>query len=193
MLIINGKPVKSINQYYNKKLAHQKSVLEQMNHSKKSTAISRLTSKRNLKIKDYMHKASRKIVDYCVENQVGTIVIGENKNWKQNCNLSSVTNQKFVQIPFNQLKDMIKYKAQSVGISVQFTEESFTSGTSFLDQELPTQDFYNKSRRISRGLFKTNSGICLNADWNGAWQIARKFYPSLYCDKIPTLLRFSCK
>lgn len=192
-LIINGKPLKSINQYYNKMLAHRKSVLENINHAKKSKAIERLTSKRNLKVKDYMHKASRRIVDYCVENQVDTIVIGENKGWKQNCNLSSITNQNFVQIPFGQLKNMIQYKAESVGISVQFTEESYTSGTSFLDHELPKKEFYDKSRRKFRGLFKTNEGICINADWNGAWQIARKVYPSLYCDSIPTLSRFSCK
>ena len=164
-----------------------------MNHAKKSKAIDKLTSKRNLKVKDYMHKASRKIVDYCVENQVDTIVIGENVGWKQNCNLSSITNQNFVQIPFSQLKNMIQYKAESEGISVFFTEESYTSGTSFLDNELPTKEFYNKSRRIQRGLFKTNEGICVNADWNGAWQIARKMFPSLYCDSIPTLQRFSCK
>ena len=88
---------------------------------------------------------------------------------------------------------MIQYKAQSTGISVQFTEESYTSGTSFLDKEPPTKDFYNKLRRVSRGLFKTNKGICINADWNGAWQIARKLYPSLYYDTIPALIRFSCK
>ena len=192
-LIINGRPLKSINQYYNKVLSRRRQILENMNNLKKSKSISKLTSKRNRKVKDYMHKASRKIIDYCVENDVNTIVIGENKGWKQKCNLSSITNQNFVQIPFDRLKNMIQYKAESVGISVRFTEESYTSGTSFLDHELPTKEYYNKSRRKFRGLFTTEKGICINADWNGAWQIARKVYPSLFNANIPPIARFLCK
>ena len=192
-LIVNGKPLKSINQFYNKELAHRKQILENMNHLKKSKSISKLTSKRNPKVKDYTYKASRNVVDYCTENHVTTIVIGENKRWKQNCNLSSITNQNFVQIQFDHFKNMIQYKAESVGISVRFTEESYTSGTSFLDHELPIKEYYNNSRRKFRGLFKTEKGICVNADWNGAWQIARKLYPSLFNSNIPSIVRYSCK
>ena len=192
-LIINGRPIKSINHLYNKELAQKKSILEHMNNRKKSNAITTLTRKRNHKITDYMHKASRLVVDYCVENNVGTLIVGENKGWKQNINLSYRVNQNFVQIPFNQFKGMLEYKAADVGIKVVFVEESYTSGTSFFDRELPLEEFYNKSRRQFRGLFKTNRGDLVNADYNAALQIIKKLHSDIYFEHIPSIHRYSCK
>ena len=183
-LIINGKIPKSINQYYNKKFAYLESVCKRMTGNDSSSRIRKLTAKRNHKIDDYLHKASRIVVDKCVEQGISIIVIGKNKNWKQKSKLSKRGNQNFVQLPFARLIQMIEYKAKEYGIAVILTEESYTSGTSFLDGEAPTEDNYNKSRRIHRGLFKSNDGKLINADINGAFQIMRKVFPNVLADGI---------
>lgn len=175
--IINGKPLKSVNQYYNKKISHYREIAKRMNNSDYSKRMDRLTEKRNAKIDDYLHKASRYIIDYCLKYDIGTITIGKNKEWKQNVNLSKRINQHFVQIPFARLIEMIEYKAEEYGIAVVTTEESYTSGTSFIDNEEPVKENYNKSRRVHRGLFVSNSGITINADLNGAYQILKKVVP----------------
>ena len=175
--IINGKPLKSINQYYNKQISHYREVCKRVNNKDYSNRMDKLTENRNAKIDDYLHKASRKIVDYCVENQINTIVIGQNKEWKQSSVMSKRVNQHFVQIPFARLIEMIQYKAQERGIAVILTEESYTSGTSFIDNEMPLKENYNKARRIHRGLFKSNNGTLINADLNGAYQIIKKAFP----------------
>lgn len=175
--IINGKPLKSINQYYNKWVSHFRSVTKCINHRDYSNRMQCMTSKRNAIIDDYMHKASRRIIDFCIDNQVSTIVIGQNKEWKQNANIGKRNNQNFVQIPFSKFISMIQYKAEEVGIAVITTEESYTSGTSFIDNELPEKSNYNKSRRRARGMFVSNSGIKINADLNGAYQILKKVVP----------------
>lgn len=175
--IINGKPLKSINQHYNKKISHYREIAKRMNNSEYSKRMDRLTEKRNSKIDDYLHKASKYIIDYCLKHDICTIIIGKNKEWKQNVNLSKRINQHFVQIPFARLIEMIEYKAEEYGIAVVTTEESYTSGTSFIDNEEPVKENYNKSRRVHRGLFVSNSGITINADLNGAYQILKKVVP----------------
>jgi putative transposase len=124
------------------------------------------------------------IVNYAKDHDVSVIVIGNNKEWKQNSKLSKKVNQTFVQIPFARLIEMITYKAQELGISVKVIEESYTSGTSFLDNELPIKENYNKSRRIHRGLFKSNSGVLINSDVNGSFQIMKKVFPNAYANGI---------
>ena len=171
-LIINGKPLKSINQYYNKKLAILRSKDESITY--KTKAMSRLTERRNNKVKDYMHKASRKIVELAETNGITTIIVGKNDDWKQEIELGKKTNQNFVGIPFEMLIQQIEYKANLKGIKVIQQEESYTSGTSYVDGELPNKDNYDKSRRKHRGLFITKSGIEINADVNGSYQIMRK-------------------
>ena len=183
-LIINGKIPKSVNQFYNKELARQKSICQQMNGLYSSRRIARLTAKRNRRIDDCLHKASRIIVNACDKQGVSTIVIGQNKEWKQNSRLSRKVNQHFVQLPFARLIKMIQYKAEDKGIAVILTEESYTSGTSFLDGELPIKENYDKKRRIHRGLFRANSGKLINADVNGAMQIMRKVFPNVKADGI---------
>lgn len=183
-IIVNGKGLKSNNQYYNKKKAHYQSVAKQMNNQNYTNRLYRLTQKRNLKVEDYLHKASRYIVNFALENQINTIIIGNNKNWKQSSSLGKVTNQAFVSIPHQKLIDKICYKSQLCGIQVILTEERYTSGTSFLDGELPQKEFYNKKRRVRRGLFVSNNGVKLNADVNAAFQIMKKVFPNVFTDGI---------
>ena len=183
-LIVNGKIPKSANQFYNKTIANLKSICKQMTGRNSSNKIRNFTSKRNRKIDDYLHKASRLIVEECVSQNITTIVIGQNKEWKQDSKLSKRVNQHFVQLPFARLIQMIEYKAKEYGIAVVLMEESYTSGTSFLDGEAPVKKNYNKKRRIHRGLFRANDGRLINADVNGAFQIMRKVFPNVSADGI---------
>lgn len=182
--LFKGTPLKAINQYYNKSLAKRRSICERMNGRHSSKRITQLTAKRNRKIEDYLHKASKKIIEICDIHDVSTLVIGQNKGWKQEASLGKKTNQHFVQIPFAKFIQMLQYKAESAGIQVVLTEERYTSGTSFLDDECPTKEFYNKSRRVHRGLFRANDGRKINADVNGAFQIMKKVFPNVKADGI---------
>lgn len=183
-IIVNGKGLKSNNQYYNKKLSHYQSIARHMNNKFYTNRLYRLTQKRNFKIEDSLHKISRFIVNSAISNNIHTIVIGNNKNWKQSISLGKRTNQSFVSIPHQKLIGKIIYKARSIGINVIITEESYTSGTSFLDEELPKKEFYDKKRRIRRGLFISNQGIHINADVNAAYQIMKKVFPNAFADGI---------
>ena len=183
-VLVNGKGLKSINQYYNKQKAYYQSIAKSMNGKFYTNRLYRLTQKRNFKIEDSLHKISRRIVNSAISNDVHTIIIGNNKNWKQSVSLGKRTNQSFVSIPHRKLIEKIIYKARNVGINVILTEESYTSGTSFLDEELPTKQFYNKDRRIHRGLFVSNQGIHINADVNAAYQIMKKVFPNEFSDGI---------
>lgn len=129
---------------------------------------------RNCKVHDYMHKASRFIVNYCKDNHIGNIVIGNNKDWKQNCNMGKVNNQNFVSIPFEKLISMIQYKCEEVGIKVIVTEESYTSKTDHYSDEAMCHHENYMGKRIKRGLFRSASGKLINADLNGAIGILRK-------------------
>ena len=179
-IIINGKGLKSINKYYNKQISHYREIAKRINNLYTTRLMNRITFKRNNRINDYLHKASKFIIDYALSNNINTIVVGKNKDWKRNSKMNKVVNQSFVGIPHQKLLNMIKYKAENIGINYIETEESYTSGTSFLDNELPTEDFYNKSRRKYRGLFVSNDGIQINADVNAAFQILKKVFPNAY-------------
>ena len=183
-IIVNGKGLKSTNQYYNKKNAHYQRIAKQMNNKNYTNRLHRLTRKRNFKIEDALHKISRFIVDTALSNQITTVVIGNNQGWKQSISLGRKTNQSFVTIPHQKLIEKICYKAKLHGIRVISTEESYTSGTSFLDGELPTKDVYNKTRRIHRGLFRSNQGVFINADVNAGYQIMKKVFPNEFSDGI---------
>ena len=183
-LVINGKGLKSINQYYNKKMAHYKSIAKKMNKLDYTNRMRKLTFKRNNKVENYIHKASRFVVDYCRNNEINTIVIGNNKNWKQNSKMSKRVNQNFISIPYYSFIQKVQYKAEEFGIQVIITEESYTSGTSFLDNEPPIKENYNKNRRKHRGLFVSNNGTKINADVNGSYQIIKKVFPKAFADGI---------
>lgn len=171
--IVNGKVVKSFNQWFNKTKARQMSCVGDMGTSKR---LRRLICYRNLWINDKMHKISRFIINFCKKNDIGTIVIGLNKNWKQNVNLGNKNNQKFVEIPFSSLIDKIFYKAKLVGIDVKITEESYTSKVDHLSFEsLEKHDIY-LGKRKKRGLFQSSVNQLINADINGSIGIARKVF-----------------
>lgn len=182
--VLDGQGLKSINQYYNKSLAKLKSIASKVNKTNITKRIARLHNKRNFKVEDYLHKVSKLLVKKAIENNVNTIVIGLNKDFKRNINIGKINNQKFTQIPFNNLINKIKYKAESMGLNVVITEEQYTSGTSFLDNEQPVKTNYNKSRRKFRGLFVSNLGIKINADVNQQYQILKKVFPNVFDNGI---------
>ena len=182
--IINGKTIKSMNQYYNKKKAKLQSDLKLKHNKNWSNRLQQLINKRNNKINDYIHKSSKYIVDWCIKNQIDTVIIGLNKGWKQESKMSKKVNQNFVGIPYNLFIQKLQYKCENVGIKFIDTEESYTSGTSFLDSELPTKENYNKARRIHRGLFQSNKKTLINADLNGAYQIIKKVIPNAFAEGI---------
>ena len=187
--IINGKPVKSINQFYNKKKAKLQAEVELKNKKKSSKQIQNLSLKRNNKIKDYFHKASRYIVNQLVNQSINTLIIGKNNGWKQETNIGNVNNQNFTQIPHQMFINQLKYKCQLEGINVIEQEESYTSKVSFFDNDFipvygqSNELFKSSGKRIKRGLYKTSSGLVLNADINGSLNIMRKYLNEV-CDEI---------
>ncbi|MGF1677295.1 MAG: RNA-guided endonuclease InsQ/TnpB family protein [Rivularia sp. (in: cyanobacteria)] len=175
-ILLNGKPLKNINAYYNKKKACLQSRLG--GDRKTSIKIQKLTHKRNCKIIDYLHKASRLIVDYLAANRIGTLVIGKNDLWKQSINLGNRTNQNFVCIPHARFIEMLTYKCQLVGISVVTTSENYTSKCSFIDFEPIEKREVYLGKRVARGLFRASNGFLINADCNGSGNILRKVVPA---------------
>lgn len=170
--LVNGRPLKAINHYYNKKKAHYTSILNK--HEKKfSKRLKRLEAKRMMKIKDYLHKASRRVVDMMIDNNIGTCVIGHNKGWKQEINLGKVTNQNFVQIPFNNLIQMVQYKIEDIGGEFIVKNEAYSSKCSFLDDEKIGKKKTYAGKRTKRGLFVTGNKKAINADINGSLNIIK--------------------
>lgn len=164
--IINGKPLKSINQYYNKKRSKLTNI--------KTRKAKLLNRKRDNKIKDYLHKASRYITNHLVYNNINTLIIGKNDGWKQEVNIGKKNNQNFVSIPFEKFIFMLQYKCNLEGINVIIREESYTSKCSFIDNEEIKKHETYLGRRIKRGLFKTAFGKIINADLNGSLNIMKK-------------------
>lgn len=179
-IIINGKGIKSINQYYNKRLAKEKSLLKIRHNQDWSKKLDTITFKRYQRIKNYMHNTSSFVIKWCLENNIDTLVVGKNKEWKQEVGMNNINNQKFVSIPYQMLLKQLEYKCENVCIKYIEVEESYSSGTSFLDKEDPNKQNYDKSRRIKRGLFKTNSGLLINSDVNGSYQIMMKVFPNAF-------------
>lgn len=183
-IIINGKGIKSINQYYNKVKAKKHSHVKKRNKMDWCKNLNNLNLKRYNRIKNFMHHTSNFITEYCKTNEINTLVVGLNRTWKQQVNMGKINNQKFVYIPYDMLISQLEYKCQDNRIRLIVTEEHYTSGTSFLDNELPIEENYNNKRRIHRGLFKSNTGKLINADVNGAFQIMRKVFPNVTSDGI---------
>ena len=183
-LVINGKPLKSINQYYNKKISEMRSELKKRHNADWSKEMQRFTIKRNNKVDDYIQKATKMVIDFCKENNIDTLVCGYNLGWKQESDMNKKTNQKFISIPHESIVYRLRYKCENEGIVFKTPEESFTSGTSFLDGEEPIKENYDKSRRIYRGLFVSNNGTKINADVNGSYQITKKAFPNAFSNGI---------
>lgn len=186
-LIINGKPLKSINHFYNKELSRLKSELEVKNNKKISKRIKRLTEKRNNKINDYLHKTSKMLVNQLVSKDISKIAVGKNNGWKQDINIGKKNNQNFVQVPFNNFINMLDYKLKLKGIELILINEAYTSKCSFLDSEEIKKHTTYSGKRIKRGLFKTNKGLIINADVNGSFNILKKAFPNAFADGIQDL------
>jgi len=188
-LLINGRPLKSINQFYNKRKTDLQSQLK--GSRKTSCRIQRLTRCRNQKIENYLHQASRLIINLLIERNIGTLVIGKNLEWKNEINLGKQTNQNFVTIPHARFIEMLKYKAELVGIKVIVQEESYTSQSNFLNLDpipvygsIDALDVTFSGQRIKRGLYKKSCGQLINADVNGSYNIMRKAIPNALCNGI---------
>lgn len=179
--IIDGKKLKSINQWYNKELSRLSSIKDKQKIKGFTNKQYLITRKRNNRVQNYLYCAAKKIVNYCIQNQIGNIVIGYNDGFQENPNLGKVNNQKFVLIPFGRLKSRIEYLCSQYGIKFIQQEESYTSKASFFDDdEMPKWNPQNpkqgtfSGKRIYRGLYQTSNGYRFNADVNGALNILRK-------------------
>jgi len=176
--IIKGGMIKSINQYYNKLLAYYRSIENKKSNFQDTKRIQKLHLKRNNKINTIFHRISRLLIDYCIKNNLGTIIMGYNEGWKQNINIGKKNNQKFVQIPFLKLINQVKYKSELIGITVITINENHTSKCSFLDNEEIRHHKKYIGKRISRGLFRASNGTLINADVNAGYNIMKKAFPN---------------
>ena len=182
--IINGNIVKSINQYWNKKSSELKSILKKCSNQDYSKRLKKLTLKRNNKIDYYLHNMSKYIINYCVEHNIGTIIVGHNKEWKQDSDLGKINNQNFIQIPFSTFIDQLKYKCENIGLEFIETEERYSSKIDhYALEEMKHQEKY-LGKRKHRGLFQSSKGFELNADVNGAIGILRKVVDDSLFQKI---------
>ena len=179
--IIDGRKLKSINQYYNKTNAKLQSIKDKQKTSRTTLRQKRIVRKRNNRINDYLSKAARIIINYCLNNDIGKIVLGYNEDFQRNSNIGSINNQNFVNIPYGKLRDKLIYLCKLYGIEFKLQEESYTSKASFFDgDEIPIYDKENpqeykfSGKRIKRGLYQTSTGKLINADCNGALNILRK-------------------
>jgi putative transposase len=180
--LVNGRPLKAINQWYNKRRAQLQAKLPQDVFVSRQLDI--LADKRQRQVTAYLHVASRRIVEWLVVQRIGTLVIGKNDGWKQVIGLGRRTNQNFVFIPHARFVQILRYKAELVGIQVIVTEESYTSKCSFLDLEPVGKHEVYAGTRIKRGLFRASTGRCLNADINGACNLLRKVVPDAFGNGI---------
>ena len=181
--IINGRGIKSVNQFFNKLRAKYTQTLKLSNNKFHSKKLANLALKRDCKINDFMYKSSDFIIKHCVKHKIANIVIGKNKEWKQEINLGKKINQNFVSIPYNSFIEKMAYKCENYGIKLHLTEESYTSKCDHLANE-PLEHRENYlGKRVKRGLFKSSIGKFINADLNGAIGIARKVFP----DAVQTL------
>ena len=179
--IIDGRKLKSINQYYNKINAKLQSIKDKQKIERTTLRQKRIARKRNNRINDYLSKAARIIINYCLNNDIGKLVLGYNEDFQRNSNIGSINNQNFVNIPYGKLRDKLIYLCKLYGIEFKLQEESYTSKASFFDgDEIPIYDKENQQeyifsgKRIKRGLYQTSTGKLINADCNGALNILRK-------------------
>jgi putative transposase len=183
-VVVNGRPVKSTNQFYNKRRA---ALQHKLGHPGTTPRMERMTNKRNRRIDHYLHTASKRIIDLLVQEEIGVLVIGKNDGWKQDIEIGKRNNQNFVQIPHARFIQMLCYKAELVGITVLLTEESYTSKASFLDRDplpvrRPSDDSKHtfSGKRVERGLYRASGNRYINADINGAYNIIRKVAPDAF-------------
>ena len=180
--IIDGKRLKSINQWYNKRNAYLQSIKDKQMIGRRPTNRQKANTRdRNNKVNDYMNKTARTIVNFCINNDIGTLVVGYNETFQRGSDMGKSNNQTFLNIPYGQLRSKLEYLCQLNGIVFVKQEESYTSKSSFWDRdEIPIynndnpKDYTFSGKRIKRGMYQCANGKCLNADVNGALNILRK-------------------
>ena len=180
--IIDGRKLKSINQWFNKENARLQSIKDKQHYGKKSTNRQKAIARdRNNKVNDYMNKAARKVINYCIANDIGALVVGYNETFQRNSHIGKRNNQNFVNIPYGQLRSKLEYLCRLNGIIFVKQEESYTSKSSFWDRDdIPVynadnpREYQFSGKRVHRGQYKTASGKTINADVNGALNIMRK-------------------
>jgi len=189
--LVNGRPLKACNQWYNKRMKELKLCLPKEDRERVTKQMEHITNNRNRQINHYLHTASKRIVDFLVQKGVGTIIVGKNPLWKQEAGMGRRNNQNFVQIPHARFIDMLAYKASLVGIQVEVQEESYTSQASFVDLDpIPTYtpnddtEYVFSGKRIGRRnrLYRTKDGHKICADVNGSYNILRKSKPDAFAD-----------
>jgi putative transposase len=189
--LVNGRPIKAWNQWYNKRMKELKKQLPKADRERVTRQMERITNTRNRRIHHYLHTASKRIIDFLVANGIGTVIIGKNPLWKQETSMGKRNNQNFVSIPHARFIEMLTYKAALVGIQVEVREESYTSKASFLDLD-PIPDYKPNDeekhifsgKRIGRRnrLYRTKDGRTICADVNGAYNILRKSRPDAFSE-----------
>lgn len=179
--IVDGRRLKSINQWYNKRNAYLQSIKDKQKIKGTTNKQKANTRDRNNKVNDYMNKTARRIIDHCINNDIGTLVVGYNETFQRGSNMGKSNNQTFVNIPYGQLRSKLEYLCELNGIIYVKQEESYTSKSSFWDKdEIPVynndnpKEYTFSGKRIHRGIYQCANGKCLNADVNGALNILRK-------------------
>lgn len=179
--IVDGKKLKSINQWANKENSRLQGIKDKQKIKGTTNCQKKLWSKRSNKVNDYLNKSVKVIINYCLKNDIGTIVIGYNTNIQKDINLGKKNNQNFVNIPIGSLKKALIYQSERYDINLIEQEESYTSKSDFLvDDDIPVYNTVDNisytfsGKRISRGQYKSATGIILNADINGSLNIMRK-------------------
>jgi len=180
-VLVNGRPLKHSNQFYNKRTAQLQSKLGRKGSTR---LMERITNRRNRQITHYLHTHSRRIIDMLVREGIGVLIIGKNDGWKQQITIGRRNNQNFVQVPHARFIQMLQYKAELVGINVRTINESHTSKCSFLDAEPIGHRERYVGKRVTRGMFRTAEGRRINADVNGAYNIIRKAIPNAFGNGI---------
>jgi IS605 OrfB family transposase len=174
-LIVNGKPLKAINQFFNKRKAKVQSI-------EASRQVLDLIHKRNNRVSNYLHTASRRVIDWCLASGISQLIVGKNDGWKQDISIGKSNNQQFTAIPHARLIQMLEYKGALVGIKVITTEEAYTSKASALDDDALPKHLKAapcfSGKRIKRGLYRSKTGKLINADVNGSLNIGRKVIPN---------------
>lgn len=202
--IVDGRKLKSINHQWNKELARLRSISmkQKLNTTKR---IQNITTKRDNQVNDIIKKSARYIINYCIKNNIGTLIVGYNADFKRYSNIGKVNNQNFIQIPLGDLRQQLEFLCWKYQIDYIEQEESYTSKSSFLDKDVlpeykaeqPYVGIFS-GKRIKRGLYQSKTGTILNADVNGAANILRKCKQNVDFDKLctglltsPTRIRIS--
>lgn len=180
--IVDGRKLKSINQWFNKENARLQAIKDKQHFGKNPTNRQKAIARDcNNKVNDYMNKAARMIIDYCINNDIGTLIAGYNVTFQRNTHIGKQNNQNFVNIPYGRLRDKLAYMCELNGITYVEQEESYTSKASFWDKDnIPVynndnpKEYEFSGKRIHRGMYQCANGKCLNADVNGALNIMRK-------------------